>query len=111
MIGVGYSAIADHFVFGGYFANTDWAAKHADTIHRWVRVTYAAGRYTNAHHDETVSLMAEATKIPPAVVAKIARAQAATSSDPQLIQPLIEVAAKYKQIPRSFPAKDLFFTG
>ncbi len=32
----------------------------------------------------------------------------ATALDPQLIQPVIDVAVKYGVIPKPFPAKDLF---
>jgi NitT/TauT family transport system substrate-binding protein len=108
-----YSAISEHFVFGAFFANADWAAKHAELVKRWVRITLEAAAYTNTHHAETVPMMAEATKIPLAVMQKIARVDSATpsSADPSLMQPLIEVAARYKSIPRSFPAKDLFFKG
>jgi NitT/TauT family transport system substrate-binding protein len=103
-----YSGVSDHFVFGVYFANKDWAAKNPDAVKRWVKVTYDATAYTNAHHAETVDMMAEVTKIPAAVVSKMARVANATSSDPSLLQPLIDTAAKYKNIERSFPAKDLF---
>jgi len=103
-----YSAVSDHFCFGVFFANADWAAKNTDAIKRWVRVTYEATTYTNAHHAETVEMMAEVTKIQPAVIAKMARVANATSSDPALLQPLIDAAAKYKNIDHAFPAKELF---
>ena len=113
VLGDAYSAIAERFVFGAYFANADWAAKHADAVNKWVRVTYEAGVYTNAHHAETAQMMADFTKIPLAVMQKIARIEAATraTSDPALFQPLIDAAAKYKNIPRSFPARELYVAG
>ena len=30
ILGVAYSAISEHFVYGGYLANADWASKNAD---------------------------------------------------------------------------------
>ncbi len=104
-----YSAIAERFVLTGYFAQPDWAAKNADALRRWVRATYQAASYTNAHHAETVALMADATKIPAATIATMYRVSGATVSDPALIQPLIDVAARYGNIARTFPAKDAFF--
>jgi hypothetical protein len=53
-------------------------------------------------------MMAEITKIPLPVIQKMARVDSATSAEADLIQPLIDVAAKYKQLPRAFPAKELF---
>lgn len=106
-----YDAIATYFVGTVIFAQADWAAKHADAVKRWLRATYEAAAYTNGHRAETAPMMSEVTKIPLAVFQKMTRVAAATSSDPSLIQPAIEVAAKYKNIPRAFAAKDAYFKG
>ncbi len=111
ILGVAYSAISEHFVYGGYLANGDWASKNADVIKRWVRASYAAAAYTNTHHAETETMMAEVTGIPLATFQKIARAQLATTSDPSLLQPLIDAAAKYIPISRGFAAKEIYFNG
>lgn len=106
----GFNAIADRFVIGLYFTNPDYFAKHGDAVRKWVAVTYAAGAYTNAHRPETAPMMAAVTKIALPLFQKMARAEAGTtaSGDPALLQPLIDAAAKYKQIPRAFPAKELY---
>ncbi len=106
-----YSAIGDHFAFTVYFAQPEWAAKHADAIKKWVRVTYDAAAYTNEHHAETAAMMADVTKIPLSIIEKMARVNGSTSSDPALIQPCINMAAKYNNIAHAFPAKDLYFNG
>ena len=104
-----YSAIGDHFVFTVYFAQPDWAAKHADALRKWLRVTYAAAGYTNTHHAETAPMMADITKIPLDTIAKMARVNGSTSGDPTLIQPCIDAAAKYGNIERTFKAKEAYF--
>jgi len=38
-----------------------------------VKVTYDAAAYTNTHHAETVDMMADITKIPAPIIAKMAR--------------------------------------
>ena len=95
-----------------YVANADWAAKHADALRRWVRVTLEAGAYTNGHHAQTAQLVADNTKIPLAIIERVARVQAATpaTADPSFLQPLIDVAYKYGNIPRTFPAKEMWFS-
>ena len=110
VLGDGLSEIGDHYVFGVYFARPDWAAKNADALKRWVRVTYESAAYVNAHPSETIPMMTEVTKIPLTVYQNMTRALNATSGDPRLIQPPIEAAAKYKFIPRSFPAREAYFT-
>jgi NitT/TauT family transport system substrate-binding protein len=107
-LGQPYDAVAPEFVFGGFFANDAWAAKNQDALKTWVKVTLEAAQYVNTHHAETVQLMADVTKLPVETIAKMARVENATNNDPQLIQPLIDAAAKYKMIPRSFPAKEMF---
>lgn len=103
-----FNAIAERFSIGFHFANADWAAKHPEVVRRYVRVLYEAATYTNAHPDETAPMMAEVTKLPLDVMRKMARAPAATNSDPALIQPVIDVAARYGYIERAFPAAELF---
>jgi ABC-type nitrate/sulfonate/bicarbonate transport system substrate-binding protein len=107
----GFSAIADRFVIASYFANGDWAAKNPDLVKRWVGATLQAGAYTNTHHAETIPMMSAVTKIPPEIFRTMVRVEATTpaTADPSLLQPLIDVAAKYKNIPHAFPARDMFF--
>ena len=56
-------------------------------------------------------MMSDATKIPLAVIQKMTRVNAATTGDPALLQPAIDVAARYKILPRAFPAKEAYFLG
>ncbi len=104
-----YSAISTHFAFGVYFANKDWAQAHPQAVREWTRITYQAAAYTNAHPKETAAIMSDFTKVPLDVFQKMARVEGATSSDPALLQPFIDAAAKYKMISNAFPAKDMLF--
>lgn len=108
LLGLPYSSVSDNFVFGAFYANADWAAKHPAAVKSWVDVTLRTAAYTNTHHKETEQLMADMTKLPIATIQKMARVDMATKNDPALIQPLIDAAFKYKMIPKTFPAKDLF---
>jgi NitT/TauT family transport system substrate-binding protein len=104
-----YSAISDHFAFTVFFAQPAWVAAHPSVCKRFVAATYDAAKYTNAHHAETAALMADVTKIPISVISKMARTNAAISSDPALIQPAIDAAAKYGNIAHAFPAKEIYY--
>jgi NitT/TauT family transport system substrate-binding protein len=103
-----FNAIAERFAVGIQFANADWAAKHQDVVRRYVSILYESSAYTNDHPDELAPLMAEQTKIPLDTLRKMSRTPVATSSDPGLLQPVIDVAARYGYIQRAFPARDLF---
>jgi NitT/TauT family transport system substrate-binding protein len=104
-----YNAISTHFVFGVYFANKDWATAHPQAVRDFARITYQAAAYTNTHHAETAPLISQLTKVPLDVIAKMARVEGATTSDPSLLQPFIDAAAKYKMITNAFPAKEMYF--
>jgi hypothetical protein len=107
----GYSMaeIADHYVTTNYFSHRDFAAKNPQLVRNFARVTYEAAAYTNAHHDETAQMMADVTKLPVEVFRKMSRPPGATNGNPALLQPVIDMAAKYGNIQRAFPAKDAYF--
>ena len=56
-------------------------------------------------------MMSDVTKVPMSIYQTMARVGAATSTNPRDWQPLIDAAAKYDVIPRSFPAKDFIWSG
>jgi ABC-type nitrate/sulfonate/bicarbonate transport system substrate-binding protein len=91
-----------------YFVQSDWAAKNGKTIKTFLDATYAAARATNGHQADTAAMMSEVTKIPLPVYQKMARANWSLKSDPALVQPMIDVAAKYGYISKAFSAKEIF---
>lgn len=100
VLGDGLSLIAERWAAVVYFAQPDWAQKHADTLRRWIRVTYEAAAHTNTHKAETAPLMSDVTKIPLPLFQKMTRTEGATASEPALLQPVIDIALRYKAIPR-----------
>lgn len=105
-----YDAIAPFFVLSCWFTTTDYASKHTDIVRKFVRVMYAAATYTNRHHAETMVMMSEVTKTPLSIYEGMSRVDAATSTNPNDWQPLIDASAKYRVIPQAFPAKDFIWS-
>jgi ABC-type nitrate/sulfonate/bicarbonate transport system substrate-binding protein len=110
-IGNAYATIGDRWLTSAYLVQPDYAAKHGDLLRRFTRVTHQATAYTNAHEVETIPMMSDVSKIPLPVFSKMARIEGATSNDQRLLTPLIEVAARYKLIPKTFPAAELYWSG
>lgn len=108
-LGDPFSAVANAWATTLYVANPAWATAHEDALRRWVRVTYAAGAYTNTHRVQAAPLISKITKIPIDALQKMAHVDSATSSAPALLQPTLDLAARYKVIPERFPARDLYF--
>ncbi len=103
-----YNGIAPHFSTALYFVQADWAAKNGKAIKTFLDVTYASAKATNGHRADTAAMMSDVTKIPLNVYEKMARSNSSMKSDPGLVQPMIDVAAKYGYITRGFQAKEIF---
>ena len=100
-------AIAKHFLNSAWFTTADYATANPDIVARFARVMREASAYANAHHAETVDLIAAFTGLDPAVVGRSVRPIWGERLDPSDIQPIIDAAVKYKGIDRSFDAKEL----
>lgn len=109
-LGAAHAAVADRWTSAVYIARPDWAKSHTDALRRWVRITYEAAAYTNIHEAETVAVMSDVTKIPVGVFQKMSRIHGCTTSDPSLLQPVIDLAVRYKAMPKPFAAKDVYFS-
>lgn len=102
-----YTAITKRVEDADYFTTEDWAAKHRDAVGRFARVIHDANVYVTAHENETIPLIASATKIDPAVLARMHRPGRPAYVEPADIQQLIDLAAKYAFIPGTFPVQQL----
>ena len=106
-----FDAIAPRFMYTGWFTTADYLAKNKAPVSAFVKAMRESSLFVNDHAAETVDVMAKYTKIEPARIAKMNRIKYATVLDPKLIQPMIDVCAKYKVIPAAFDAKDMIATG
>lgn len=104
-----FDAIAPHFIFAAYFCTADFAEKNRETVLRFRRTLLQSAAYADKHPSETVGVVAKFTGISPGVIASMTRTLAGTSLDPKLVQPLIDIAARYKAIPAPFEARTLIY--
>ena len=94
-------------MIAAFFCTPDFLARNHETIDRFTATLYRVTAYTNTHPAETVSLLADYAHMDPALVRRMTRLTNATSLDLRVIQPAIDLAAKYKYIDAPFSAKDL----
>jgi NitT/TauT family transport system substrate-binding protein len=109
-LGDAQGAIAPTFLAGVYMARRDWAAAHVELLRTYNRVLAEASTYVNAHFAETAPLVAEFTKIEIANVRKMHRTFTATTLDPAQLQPVIDAAARFEHIPRTFSAREIVWS-
>lgn len=104
-------AIAPEFMFSVWFTSEATLARDRAAIATFAKTEQQAARYVNGHHAETVAALAAFTNVDPSIVARMTRAQMGTSLDPRLIQPVIDVCARYKVIPAGFDAATMIASG
>jgi NitT/TauT family transport system substrate-binding protein len=102
-----YDAIAKRFLFSVFVAQTDYAAKNPDVILAFGRAIRDAIAYTASHHAETLPLYAGFAKIDPKDIADAPRAQCPPYVEAADLQPVIDVAVRYKIIEKAFDAHEL----
>jgi NitT/TauT family transport system substrate-binding protein len=100
-------AISQRHLLLAWITTEDYAAAHRDEIERFARVMHDAAVYCNAHQAQTLGLIADFAKLDPAAVHDMQRVTFAPYLTAPLIQPLIDVAAKYKLIDAPFDAGEL----
>ena len=102
-----FDAIAPRFANTAWFTTTDYATKNPAVVAKFARAIAEANAYCNAHHAETVALVAENAKIDAAVVARMARI---TFGDylPSGRYPAVDQrGGKYSAIAKTFDARAL----
>ena len=102
-----FDIIAKSFYIGAWFANRDWARSNAEVLRRFSGAVYETARWANAHQGDTLQILSKVTKIEIERVRTMNRIEWATSLDPKLMQPVLDIAAKYKLIDRPVAATDL----
>ena len=103
-------AIAKHFLISAWFATPQWAAAHADTVRRFASAMRDASLWANqkTNQGKSADILAKNTKLEPGVIATMSRAVFADQLTPALLQPLVDVNAKYSKIPAA-PAQELIY--
>jgi NitT/TauT family transport system substrate-binding protein len=107
MIAGVFEAIAPLYCEIAWMCMREYSAKHPDVVRAFARAYNESVTYTNAHHDETVPIVAEFTGMQPAVISKMARVLAWPTVVPAHIQPVIDASVKYGVLKAPFPAADV----
>jgi NitT/TauT family transport system substrate-binding protein len=94
-----------------YYATRDYVDKNRDVVQRFAKALEEAAAYTNTHVDQTLPLFAAYAGMSVDEVAQTHHTYEATSFDPGAIQPVIDLAAKYKIIPHEIDARQFIAVG
>ena len=103
-----YDAIAKRFLLNGWYARTDWIASHRDEAQRFARAIVEAERWSNEDRVDSAKILGAYSNIDPALLASMPRETFAERFDPQLFEPLMDLAVRYKLLNAPFPPSELY---
>jgi len=104
-----FGAIASEFLLNGWYARSEWLGANAALIPRLTQAIYETARWANGNPIASAPIFARWAKMDVSAVTAMRRANYATSLDVGLLQPVINLAVKYKSIEKAVPAADLIY--
>ncbi len=90
-----YDAVAPQFYPNVWVTTTEYVQANGPLMKRLAATVYKIAAWANAHQRESGAILMKYSKLDPEVVAAMTRTQYSTSLEPKLLQPLIEVGAKF----------------
>jgi NitT/TauT family transport system substrate-binding protein len=108
IIGVPYDAIAKEFLVSAYFTTSTWAKANPDVLKRFISAIHEAAVWGNANHAKSAEILLKYAKMDPDLAASMVRVKYGEQLTTAIMQPVINVAAKYGKFP-PFPAEELMY--
>jgi NitT/TauT family transport system substrate-binding protein len=111
-LGSPYDAAADlakgkQFCVSVWYASQTWMEADPARARRAVNAIYETARWANTHHDDTFNILVRDGKLDPVKAAGMQRTIYATSMTPEIIQPVLDIAAQNKMFTKPVDARTL----
>ena len=103
-------AIAPQFLSSAHFTTLPYAKAHTDDIRKFQSALSKTADWANANPNQTALIIERVARVSPEVVNASVRAHYGSALEPAVVQPLIDIAAKYGNFP-SFAASEMLFRG
>jgi NitT/TauT family transport system substrate-binding protein len=111
VIGDAAAPVGKHYMVTGWFASVAWLEKNAADAKRIQGMLLQTAKWANAHHAQTAPILAKYNKVSVEVANKMTRSKyGETKPEPALIQPVLDLASKYGDMPK-VSAADLIWNG
>jgi NitT/TauT family transport system substrate-binding protein len=102
-----YDTVAKRFYISSWYGKRDWLMAPGGNGRKVQQAIYAAAAWANAHQDESGAILVKRLKLDPDRVKTMTRATFATSLDPKLMQPVLDIALKYNLLEHAVDAATL----
>lgn len=103
-------ANAKPFLISAYFTTDAFATAHPDVVAEFAAAIRQAAVWANKNHAASADILLKYVKLDPSLAASMTRAYYGEQLTPQLLQPIINIAAKYSKFP-PFPAEKIIYKG
>jgi NitT/TauT family transport system substrate-binding protein len=101
------NAVSPNFLPSIWFTTKDWIAAHPNETKKFIAVMRKSAEWANGHHHESAEILARHTRLTVEQLDSITRVTYGTVLNAGLIQPNINVAAKYGALEKDLSAEDL----
>lgn len=105
-----YDAIAKEFAIGVWCTTPQWVRAHPELAARFTTAIRTIADWANAHHAETAQVLVRHTRITAETAATMVRSRYGGALTAAMLQPAIDVAAKYAKFP-PYRASALMYSG
>jgi NitT/TauT family transport system substrate-binding protein len=99
-IGAPFDACAPRFLLDVFIATRAWAQANPDAVRRFQTANIQAAVWSNRNQSKTAEILIKYTKLPEATVQSMRRAVFAEKWDAAEAQPVVDLTAKYGNVPR-----------
>jgi NitT/TauT family transport system substrate-binding protein len=106
-----FNAYSPYFAAGTWFTTKTWLAAHPSDAAKFVRVMRDASKWAAAHPHEAAQMLSTNLKEDLHAVDTATPVDYGAAVTPAMIQPVIDLCAKYNVIKARFPAADLIAAG
>jgi NitT/TauT family transport system substrate-binding protein len=108
-LGIPFEAMGKPFYVNVYAASRTWLTNNGPLARRLAAALYDTARWVNTHRADTAAIESRFTKLPLETAQTMARNTFATAFDPQLIEPVLNIGAKYQLTERPVHAQEIAF--
>jgi NitT/TauT family transport system substrate-binding protein len=102
-----YDAVATTFYICNWYAKANWLRDNALTAKKLTAAIYDTARWTNENHEKSAPILIKYLKLEPDIAKSLTRATFATSINPKLMQPVLDIALRYGLLDRPVDAASL----
>jgi NitT/TauT family transport system substrate-binding protein len=109
MLAAPYAAVAPRFQTTAYFSSKQWTQANPQLLARYITVIRETAAWANKNQQKSGDILAKYSKIDRDLIARMSRIHYGEDLVPSLLQPTIELMARYKAIDAPFSADTFLY--